>query len=128
MEYIDAADANEYIIYQQNLLSYNYILSFPEGVESGKKSLGGELYLSRWPNEFTEKVDALKKNNRDGWKEDARMMNCMKLFGLGITKENCLFVRDQRSRGCPHVFEGIIISANWWKMCIGKLARVMMLM
>jgi hypothetical protein len=29
----------------------------------------------------------------------------MKMFGLGITKENNLFVmRDHRSRGCPHVF------------------------
>jgi hypothetical protein len=31
-------------------------------------------------------------------------MNCIKMFGLGITKENYLFVRDHRSRGCPHVF------------------------
>ena len=31
-------------------------------------------------------------------------MNCMKFFGLGITEENYLFVRDHRSRGCPHLF------------------------
>jgi hypothetical protein len=28
----------------------------------------------------------------------------MKMFGLGITKENYLFVTDHRSRGCLHVF------------------------
>ena len=103
VEYIDAADANEYIMYLQNALTYDYIVSLP-GVKFGNKSLGGEPYLSRWPNEWTEKVDALKKNNRDGWKEHASMMNCMKMFGLGITRENCLFVRDHRSRGCPQIF------------------------
>jgi len=39
-----------------------------------------------------------------GWIQHARMTNCMKMFGLGITKENYLFVRDHRSRECPHVF------------------------
>ena len=32
------------------------------------------------------------------------MMNFMKMFGLGITKKKYLFVRDHRSKGCPHVF------------------------
>jgi hypothetical protein len=32
------------------------------------------------------------------------MMNCMKMLGLGITKDNYLYVRDHRSRGCPHIF------------------------
>ncbi len=40
----------------------------------------------------------------DGWIQHAHMMNYMKLFGLGITKENYLFVNDRRSKGCPHVF------------------------
>ncbi len=69
-----------------------------------KVPLVRNISLSRWPNEWTEKVDSSKKNIRDGWKEHARMMNCIKMLGLGITKENCLLVRDHRSRGCPHAF------------------------
>ncbi len=61
-------------------------------------------YLSQWPKEWTEKVDALKMSKRGGWMQHARMMNCMKMFGLDITRENYLFVRDHRSRGCAHVF------------------------
>jgi hypothetical protein len=54
VEYIDAADANEYIIHQQHLHTYNYILSLTEGDESVNQSFVGEPYLSRRPKEWTE--------------------------------------------------------------------------
>jgi len=56
VEYIDAADANEYIIHQQHLHTYNYILSLTEGDESANQSSLGEPYLSRWPKEWTKKL------------------------------------------------------------------------
>jgi hypothetical protein len=99
VEYIDAADANEYLIHQQHIHTNNYILSLTKD-----QSFVREPYLSRWPREWTEKVDALKKSNMDGWIQHARVMNCMEMFGLGITKDNALFVRDHKGRGCPHVF------------------------
>jgi hypothetical protein len=67
VEYIDAADANEYLIHQQHLHTYNYILSLTEVDESVNQSFHGEPYLCRWSKEWTEKVDALKKSKRDGW-------------------------------------------------------------
>ena len=44
VEYIDAADANEFLIYKQHFLTYDYILS-PEGHESTQKSCVGGPYL-----------------------------------------------------------------------------------
>ncbi len=40
------------------------------------------------------------------------MMNCIKMFGLGITKQNYLYVRDRRSKGCPHIFWGHTLKAK----------------
>ena len=52
VECIDAADASEYLIHQQHLHTYNYILSVTEGDESANQSFLGEpYYLSRWPKE-----------------------------------------------------------------------------
>jgi hypothetical protein len=103
VEYIDAADANEFLIYKQHFHTYDYILS-PEGHESANQSRDGGPYLIKWPKEWTQKDDALKKSNMDGWVQHVRMMNCMQMFGLGITKDNYLYVRVHRSRGCPHIF------------------------
>jgi hypothetical protein len=85
VEYIDAADAYEYLIHPQHLHTYNYILSLTEGIEPTNLFSLGEPYLTRWPREWAGKVDALKKTNMDGCIQHARMMNCMKMFGLGIT-------------------------------------------
>ena len=85
VEYIDAADANDFLMYKQHFHTYDYILS-PEGHESAQKSCVGGPYVTKWPKEWTQDVDALKKSNKDGWVEHVRMMNCMKMFGLGITK------------------------------------------
>ena len=50
-EYIDAADANAYLIHQQHLHTYNYILSLTEGDDFTNQSSLGEPYLSRRPKE-----------------------------------------------------------------------------
>jgi hypothetical protein len=103
VEYIDAADANAFLIYKQHFRTYDYFIS-SEGHQSANQSCVGGPYLTKWPKEWTQQVDALKESNRDGWEPHVRMMNCMKMFGLGITKDNYLYVRDRRSRGCPHMF------------------------
>ena len=59
VEYIDAADANDFLMYKQHFHTYDYILS-PEGHESTQKSRVAGPYVTKWPKEWTQNVDALK--------------------------------------------------------------------
>jgi hypothetical protein len=66
-------------------------------------------YLCRWPKEWTIKVNALKKFIGEArcieeFRNEIRMMNCMKMYGLDIAQEGYLRVRDHRSRGAPFIF------------------------
>jgi hypothetical protein len=91
-------------MYGQHLHTQLYIVSVIDEVESG--SILVQPHISRWPKEWTAKVEALKERKRDGWEQHVRMMNCMKIFGLSITKQNSLYARDRRSKGYPHMFWG----------------------
>jgi hypothetical protein len=39
------------------------------------------------------------------FRNEIRMMNCMKMYGLDITQEEYLRVRDHISRGAPFMFK-----------------------
>ena len=99
VRYIDAADANDVIIYFRHLFTQNYLLS-----EDHTVPILGEPCVCRWPDEWSLKVEALKKYQREGWRDQLRMMNCMKMYGLSITKHGYLIVRDHRSIGPPAIF------------------------
>ena len=60
--------------------------------------------MCRWPQEWTNKVEALRKYKGQGWEEDVRMMNCIKMYGLSKAEDGSLIVRDHRSKGEPFFF------------------------
>ena len=62
VEYIDAADANAYLIYKQHFRTYDYFIS-SEGPKSANQSCVGGPYLTKWPKEWTQQVDAMMKSN-----------------------------------------------------------------
>jgi hypothetical protein len=51
IEYIDAAYANDYIMYHQHLHTKHYIVSIIEEVESINETILEEPYISRWPKD-----------------------------------------------------------------------------
>jgi hypothetical protein len=61
LEYMDAADANNQVIHLQHLHTLNYILN-----SSDSEAISDESFLCRWPDEWTEKVEAMKRNKIEG--------------------------------------------------------------
>ena len=49
-------------------------------------------------------VDGVKRKKEDGWSNVLRRMSCIKMYGLDITIDDYLCVRDHRSRECPLMF------------------------
>ncbi len=89
-------------------------------------------YIFRWPNEWTNKVNAMKKSGEDGdetrrlkTRNNVRVPNCMKMYGLGITSRGYLIVRDHKSRKEPIFFwrhspKGKGKDAEEWKVSTGS--------
>ena len=101
-EYIDALDANTALIHQRHLHNYDYILSRNDENHSNLVELVGQTYIMcRWPQEWTNKMEALRKFKGQGREEDVRMMNCIKLYGLSKAEDGSLIVRDHMSKGEP---------------------------
>jgi hypothetical protein len=100
-EYIDALDANPTLIHQRHLHTYNYILSRNDENHSNIEELVSQPYMCRWPQEWTNKVEALRKYKGQGWEEDVRMMNCIKMYGLSKAEDGSLIVQDHKSTGEP---------------------------
>ncbi len=67
-----------------------------------------QTYVCRWPSEWKNKVNALIKHGdwqcSDIISSQIRMMNCMKMYGLDITPESYLCVRDHKSIEQPLIF------------------------
>ena len=61
LEYMDAADANNQVIYLQHLHTINYILK-----SSNREAMNEESFLCRWPDEWKETVEAVKRNKTNG--------------------------------------------------------------
>ncbi len=64
VKYIDAADANDVVIYFRHVFTHEYLISEDEGPHT--VPILGEPYVCRWPDEWSLKVEALKKYQRDG--------------------------------------------------------------
>ncbi len=73
-------------------------------------------------------MEALKTYQRKGWRDQLRMMNCMKIYGLSITNHGYLIVRDHRSKGPPAIFwkhnirenKGLVQDKFEWKIQNGE--------
>jgi hypothetical protein len=103
-EYIDARDADCALIHKIYLTTYKYILSRTDENLSNLQELVDQPYMCRWPKEWTNKIEALRKFMCVGWEEDVRMMNCIKMYGLSKAEDGSLLVRDHRSKGEPCIF------------------------
>jgi len=55
--------------------------------------------MSHWPQEWTNKIEALRKYLGQGWEEDVRMLNCLKMYGLSKAEDGSLIIRDHMSKG-----------------------------
>jgi hypothetical protein len=109
-EYIDAVDATASIIHLRHLHTLNYITS---GIDpdlsidpdvTGVADVLAEPFICRWPDEWTKRVDALKKVRCEGWEAEVRMMNCIKMYGVSWTTLGGMIVRDHTSKGVPTMF------------------------
>ena len=109
-EYIDALDATASIIHLRHLQTLDYITSLIDPDLSidpdltGVAELLAKPYICRWPNEWTKRVDALKKVRGEGWEVEVRMMNCIKMYGVSWTTLGVMVVRDHTSKGVPTMF------------------------
>jgi len=65
--------------------------------------------MCRWPQEWTNKIEVLRKFRGQGCEDDVRMMNCIKIYGLSKAEDGSLIVRDHMSKGEP-IFLGRAIS------------------
>jgi len=108
VDYIDAVDATDEIIYLKDLRMDHYMnLEIRPGLTK-LPLLVDQTYVCCWPSEWTNIVNALKKDGdeqcNDIISNRIRMMNCKKMYDLGITPESFLFVRDHKSIGQPFIF------------------------
>ena len=97
---------------------------------SNLETLIEQPFICRWLEEWTNKVNAVKNwqgEEREILKMVAqiRLMNCMKMYGLGITSQGYLLVQNQRSRGEPFIFwkhnlKGKKMGEEEWKVVAGK--------
>ena len=115
VEYIDAADAGDHIIYDRHVRAYAYIRSLTAKDIGNLEKLIDEPYICRWPEEWTNKVNAMKKSGEMGdearrlkMRRQVRILNCMKMYGLGTTSRGYMIVRDHKSRGEPIFVLGIV--------------------
>jgi hypothetical protein len=69
-EYIDALDANPTLIHLRHLHTYNYVLSRNDENHSNIEELVSRPCMCRWPREWTNKIEALRKYKEQGWEED----------------------------------------------------------
>ncbi len=66
VEYIDAADACDHITYDRHAETYAYIRSLTAKNIGNLEELIDEPYICRWPEEWTNKVNAMKKSGEIG--------------------------------------------------------------
>jgi hypothetical protein len=91
-----------------------------------------ETFICRWLDEWMNKVNAMKMSEECGdetrrlkMRNNVRVMNCMKIYGSGITSRGYLIVRDRISRGEPqffgrHSLRGNGKEAEKWKVSTGS--------
>ena len=97
-EYIDALDANDDVVHHRHLHTLNYIMDLTDKNMADDTNAIKISYIShRWPPEWTKRVGALKNVRGEGWEDEVRMMNCMKMYGLSWTTMSVLVVHDHRS-------------------------------
>jgi hypothetical protein len=100
-EYIDALDTNPAPIHQRHLHTYDCIISRNDDNHSNLEKLVGQPYMYLWPQEWTNKIEALRKYKGQGWEEDVRMMYCIKMYELSKAEDGSLIIRDHSSKGEP---------------------------
>jgi hypothetical protein len=66
IEYVDAADAGNHIIYDGHVQTYDYIMSLTAKNMGNLEKLIDEPYICRWRDEWTNKVNAMKKSGDSG--------------------------------------------------------------
>jgi hypothetical protein len=112
VEYIDAADAGDHIIYNRHVQTLAYIRSLTAKNIGNLEKLIDEPYICRWPEEWTNKGNAMKKSGEMGdetrrlkMRRQVRFLNCIKMHGLGTTSRGYMIVRDHKGRGDPFFLE-----------------------
>ena len=103
-EYIDALDANTALTFYRHPHTYYYIISRNDENHSNLEKLAGQTYMCRWPQEWANKIEALRKFKGQRWVDDVQMMSCIKIYGLSKAEDGSLIVRNHKSNREPQFF------------------------